>query len=204
MFPLHGSLPLERQQAVLRPRGPTAGRRVVLATSIAETSLTVPGIALVVDAGWSRTAELHHATGLERLVTVRVSTASADQRRGRAGRLGPGRCVRAWKEHQPLPDRPAPEILRTDLSGLVLECALWGAQDAAGLRWLDPPPPASWAAARELDRMLGLLDDDGRPGEAGRAAAGRGRPDRGGSGSCRPASACSSPGSAPAARGPAP
>ena len=174
VFPLHGSLPLERQQAVLRPRGPTEGRRVVLATSIAETSLTVPGIALVVDAGWSRTAELHHATGLERLVTVRVSTASADQRRGRAGRLGPGRCVRAWKEREPLPDRPAPEILRTDLSGLVLECALWGAQDAAGLRWLDPPPPASWAAARELDRMLGLLDDDGRPGEAGRAAAGLG------------------------------
>jgi ATP-dependent helicase HrpB len=170
-YPLHGSLPLERQQAVLRPRGPGAGRRVVLATSIAETSLTVPGITLVVDAGWARTAELHHATGLERLVTARVSSSSADQRRGRAGRLGPGRCVRAWKENEPLPDRPAPEILRADLSGLVLECALWGAREAGGLRWLDPPPPASWAAARELDRMLGLLDDDGRPTEPGRAAA---------------------------------
>ena len=174
VFPLHGSLPLERQQAVLRPRAPGAGRRVVLATSIAETSLTVPGIRLVVDAGWARTAELHHATGLERLVTSRVSTSSADQRRGRAGRLGPGRCVRAWKESEPLPDRPAPEILRADLSGLVLECALWGARDAGSLRWLDPPPPASWAAARELDRMLGLLDDDGRPTDAGRAAAGLG------------------------------
>jgi ATP-dependent helicase HrpB len=174
VFPLHGSLPLERQQAVLRPRDPGAGRRVVLATSIAETSLTVPGIRLVVDAGWARTAELHHATGLERLVTARVSTSSADQRRGRAGRLGPGRCVRAWKENEPLPDRPAPEILRTDLSGLVLECALWGAREAGSLRWLDPPPPASWTAASELDRMLGLLDDDGRPSDAGRAASGLG------------------------------
>ena len=171
VFPLHGSLPLERQQAVLRPRDPGAGQRVVLATSIAETSLTVPGIRLVVDAGWARTAELHHATGLERLVTARVSASSADQRRGRAGRLCPGRCVRAWKENEPLPDRPAPEILRTDLSGLVLECALWGAREAGSLRWLDPPPPASWAAARELDRMLGLLDDEGRPTDAGRAAA---------------------------------
>ncbi len=171
VVPLHGSLPLERQQEVLRPRGPGAARRVVLATSIAETSLTVAGIRLVVDAGWARTAELHHATGLERLVTVRASSSSADQRRGRAGRLGPGKCVRAWKQSEPLPDRPAPEILRADLSGLVLECALWGAREAGSLRWLDPPPPASWAAARELDRMLGLVDDDGRPTDAGRAAA---------------------------------
>ncbi len=171
VFPLHGSLPLERQQEVLRPRAAEAKQRVVLATSIAETSLTVPGIRLVVDAGWARTAELHHATGLERLVTSRVSASSADQRRGRAGRLGPGRCVRAWKESELLPDRPAPEILRADLSGLVLECALWGVRDAAGLNWLDPPPPASWAAARELDRMLGLLDDEGRPTDAGKAAA---------------------------------
>lgn len=168
---LHGSLPLERQREVLRPRDPGADRRVVLATSIAETSLTVPGIGLVVDSGWARTSELHHATGLERLVTSRVSASSADQRRGRAGRLAPGHCVRAWKASEPLPDRPAPEILRTDLSGLVLECALWGAREPGGLRWLDPPPQASWAAARELDRMLGLLDDDGRPTDAGRAAA---------------------------------
>lgn len=171
VLPIHGSLPLERQQAVLRPPGPGARRRVVLATSIAETSLTVPGIRLVVDAGWERTAELHHATGLKRLVTTRVSVSSADQRRGRAGRLSAGRCVRAWKESEPLPDRPAPEILRADLSALVLECALWGAREAGALRWLDPPPPASWAAARELDRMLGLLDDDGRPTDAGRSAA---------------------------------
>jgi ATP-dependent helicase HrpB len=174
VLPLHGSLPLERQQAVLRPRDARAVRRVVLATSIAETSLTVPGIRLVVDAGWARTAELHHATGLERLVTARVSASSADQRRGRAGRLCPGWCVRAWKENEPLPDRPAPEILRADLSGLVLECALWGAREAGSLRWLDAPPPASWAAARELDRMLGLLDDDGRPTDSGRAASGLG------------------------------
>jgi ATP-dependent helicase HrpB len=171
VFPLHGSLPLDRQQAVLRPRDPGPGQRVVLATSIAETSLTVPGIRLVVDAGWARTAELHHATGLERLVTARVSASSADQRRGRAGRLCPGRCVRAWKENEPLPGRPVPEILRTDLSGLVLECALWGAREAGNLRWLDPPPPASWVTARELDRMLGLIDDEGLPTESGRAAA---------------------------------
>jgi ATP-dependent helicase HrpB len=174
VLPLHGSLPLERQQEALRPPGPGARRRVVLATSIAETSLTVPGIRLVVDAGWARTAELHHATGLERLVTVRVSSSSADQRRGRSGRLGPGRCVRAWNEREPLPDHPAPEILRADLSGLVLECALWGAREPGALRWLDPPPPASWAAARELDRMLGLLDEEGRPTGTGRAASGLG------------------------------
>jgi len=171
VFPLHGSLPLERQQTVLRPRDPTGKQRVVLATSIAETSLTVPGIRLVADAGWARTAELHHATGLERLVTSRVSAASAEQRRGRAGRLGPGRCVRAWKESEPLPSRPAPEILRTDLSGLVLECALWGARNPGDLKWLDAPPAASWSAARELDRMLGLLDEEGWPTASGRSAA---------------------------------
>lgn len=171
VVPLHGSLSLERQQAVLRPRDPGAPPRAVLATSIAETSLTVAGVRTVVDAGWARTAELHHATGLERLVTARVSVSSADQRRGRAGRLGPGRCLRAWKETEPLPARPVPEILRADLSGLVLECALWGARDAGGLRWLDPPPPASWAAAVEVDRMLGLLDGGGRPTAAGRAAS---------------------------------
>ncbi len=171
VVPLHGSLPLERQQDVLRPRGADAPPRAVLATSIAETSLTVAGVRTVVDAGWARTSMLHHATGLERLVTTRVSASSADQRRGRAGRQGPGRCIRAWRESEPLPSRPVPEILHGDLSGLVLECALWGAPSADGLRWLDPPPPASWATGVELDRMLGLLDREGRPTDDGRSAA---------------------------------
>ena len=171
VVPLHGSLSLERQQAVLRPRSPGAPARAVLATSIAETSLTVAGVRTVVDAGWARTSELHHATGLERLVTTRVSASSADQRRGRAGRLGPGWCLRAWKESEPLPARPVPEILRADLSGLVVECALWGAREAGDLRWLDPPPPASWTTAAGIDRMLGLLDGEGRPTAAGRAAS---------------------------------
>ena len=175
VLPLHGSLTLEAQQEVVK--GGTGGRRIILATSIAETSLTVPGIRSVADAGWARVSRFHHSTGLDRLVTERVSAASAEQRRGRAGRLGPGLCVRFWSESERLPPHPEPEILRSDLSGLALECALWGAGEPGALRWIDAPPAPSWMQAREVLRMLGLVDDHGPTG-LGRRVAGLGLPPR--------------------------
>ena len=174
---LHGTMRLEEQQRVIGHstegaggRADPAPRRVILSTSLAETSLTVPGIRTVADAGWARLTRFHPATGLDRLVTERVSASSADQRRGRAGRLGPGLCVRFWAESERLPPRPDPEILRSDLSGLVLECALWGARKSADLQWLDPPPASSWNQAWEILRMLDLLEDGG-PTDLGRSVA---------------------------------
>ncbi len=174
IFPLHGTLRLEEQRRVIEPpRGPQAGeprRRVILATSIAETSLTVPGITTVADAGWARLSRLHPPTGLDRLVTERVSASSAEQRRGRAGRLGPGLCVRYWPESERLLERPDPEILRTELSGLVLECAIWGARAPGDLSWMDSPAVPVWTQAWETLRMLGLVDASG-PTDLGRAVA---------------------------------
>jgi ATP-dependent helicase HrpB len=167
---LHGTMRLEDQRRVILPRASGAGRRVILATSIAETSLTVPGISTVVDSGWARLTRFHPATGLDRLVTERVSASSAEQRRGRAGRLGPGRCVRFWPESERLLERTDPEILRSDLSGLVLECALWGAAESGALAWMDPPSAASWSQAREILSMLGLIDAGG-PTPLGKHAA---------------------------------
>ncbi len=167
---LHGSLPFARQRAVLAPR--RGRRRVVLATSIAETSLTVPGVRVVVDTGLARRARTDPGTGLSRLVTVPVSRAEADQRRGRAGRLGPGVCYRMWTkgEEGGLPAFAPPEILEADLAPLALELALWGAAPEA-LRWLDPPPAAAFEAARGLLADLGALDDAGRITAHGRALA---------------------------------
>jgi ATP-dependent helicase HrpB len=157
VLPLHGTLGLEEQKRVIQPPKPGAARRVILATSIAETSLTVPGISTVADSGWARLSRFHPSTGLDRLVTEKVSASSAEQRRGRAGRLGPGLCVRFWAQSERLLDRPDPEILRSDLSGLVLECALWGARSPAELRWIDPPSPAGWSQAWDILVMLGLV-----------------------------------------------
>lgn len=154
---LHGTLRLEEQQRVIRPPKPGAARRVILATSIAETSLTVPGISTVADSGWARLSRFHPATGLDRLVTEKLSASSAEQRRGRAGRLGPGLCVRFWGQAERLVDRPDPEILRSDLTGLVLECALWGAKTPEELQWIDAPPRAGWSQAWETLSMLGLV-----------------------------------------------
>jgi ATP-dependent helicase HrpB len=174
---LHGSMSLEEQQEVVRPRGGSAGkggsRRVILATSIAETSLTVPGVRVVADAGFARLARFHPATGLDRLVTERVARSSADQRRGRAGRLGPGTCARFWPESERLVERPDAEVLRADLCGLVLECALWGARMPGELRWVDVPPAPAWSRAEETLRMLGLLGGQG-PTARGRRVAGLG------------------------------
>ncbi|WP_310392437.1 ATP-dependent helicase HrpB [Hymenobacter sp.] len=155
---LHGELPLETQDAALRPA--RAGRRkVILATSIAETSLTIEGVRVVVDGGFARVPRFVPRTGFTTLETVPVARAAADQRRGRAGRLAPGTCYRLWTEaeHHLLPAHRPPEITAADLSGLVLELALWGAAPNS-LRWLDAPPAAAFAQARELLLRLGALD----------------------------------------------
>ena len=160
VLPLHGELsPAEQDRALnIGPR-----RRVVLATSIAETSLTVPGVRIVVDGGFRRAPRLDGATGLSRLVTLRISRAAAEQRAGRAGRTEPGVAVRLWSEAvqrgMPLQDRP--EMLEAELSGLVLDCAAWGAEPRS-LAFLDPPPEGQLAAARALLRSLDALDSAGR------------------------------------------
>ncbi len=155
---LHGELPLETQDAALRPA--RAGRRkVILATSIAETSLTIEGVRVVVDGGFARVPRFVARTGFTTLETVPVARAAADQRRGRAGRLAPGTCYRLWTEaeHHQLPAHRAPEIQAADLSALALELALWGTANPAQLRWLDAPPAAAYAQAQELLLRLGAL-----------------------------------------------
>ena len=165
---LHGDLPPAEQDRALRP---AEGRRVVLATSIAETSLTVPGVRIVVDGGWRRAPRLDPATGLTRLATLRISRAAADQRAGRAGREGPGVAIRLWSEalHRGLPAFDRPEIFEAELSGLLLDCAGWGAAPA-DLPFPDQPPPGPLAAAAALLADLGALDG-GRITEAGRRMA---------------------------------
>jgi ATP-dependent helicase HrpB len=167
---LHGSMPLAEQRRVLAPRA-DAGRRIVLATSLAETSLTVPRIGAVLDSGLARLSRFHPRSGLNRLVTEREAADRAEQRRGRAGRLGPGLCVRAWPASEQLPQRTEAEILRAELSGLVLESFLWGARGRSALPWLDEPPAAAWDAGLELLGELGALDPDGGIGEFGRRMA---------------------------------
>ena len=159
---LHGELPLETQDAALRP-AKTGRRKVILATSIAETSLTIEGVRVVIDGGFARVPRFVPRTGFTTLETVPVARAAADQRRGRAGRLGPGTCYRLWTEaeHHNLPAHRPPEIQTADLSGLVLELALWGAADPASLRWLDVPPVAAVGQARELLLRLGAVEVSG-------------------------------------------
>jgi ATP-dependent helicase HrpB len=152
---------------------PAGRRKVVLATSIAETSLTIEGVRVVIDAGLSRRPRFSPRTGMTRLETTRVSRAAAEQRRGRAGRVAPGTCYRLWAEHeqhQLLPHTP-PEILNADLAPLALDLALSGVNDADALRWLDPPPAAALSQARELLHELEALDDSGRVTQHGRALA---------------------------------
>ena len=171
VLPLHGDLSLAQQDLALRP-DVGGGRRVVLATSIAETSLTVPGVRVVIDGGWRRAPRLDAASGLSRLATVRISAAAAEQRAGRAGREAPGVAVRLWSEalHRGLPAADRPEMLEADLLGLALDCAAWGTEPAA-LALSDQPPAGAVAAAAELLRALGLLDAQRRITDAGRAAA---------------------------------
>jgi len=169
VLPLHGELPPAEQDRALRP---AEGRRVVLATSIAETSLTVPGVRIVVDGGWRRAPQLDPATGLTRLATLRISRAAAEQRAGRAGREGPGVAVRLWTTalHRGLPVFDRPEILQAELSGLALDCAAWGAAPA-DLPFPDSPPAGPLAAAQALLVDLGALDEAGRITPQGRLMA---------------------------------
>jgi ATP-dependent helicase HrpB len=169
--PLHGGLPFARQRAALEPLADR--RKLVLATAIAETSLTIPDVRVVVDAGRSRRARYDPGSGMTRLVTERVTRAEAEQRRGRAGRVAPGRCYRLWArgEEGALAAFPPPEIASADLAGLALELALWGAGDAAGMAFLTPPPEAALAEARALLADLGALDDQRRITGHGRALA---------------------------------
>ncbi len=162
VIPLHGNLsPAEQDRAILPGRD--GMRKIVLSTSIAETSLTIEGVRVVVDAGLSRVPRYSPRTGMTRLATIRVSRSSAEQRRGRAGRLGPGVCYRLWsrQEDAALTERSAPEILEADLAPLALELAAAGVSDPGDLRWLDPPPPAAFAEARTLLVQLGALDEAG-------------------------------------------
>lgn len=169
---LYGSLSQDDQDLALRPDA-RGRRKIVLATSIAETSLTIEGIRVVVDSGWSRRPRFSPATGMTRLETTRVSLASADQRRGRAGRLGPGICYRCWPEHEThsLLAASPPEIATADLAPLALSLAAAGVDDPTELAWIDPPAPAAFAQARELLRELDALGADGRLTAQGRALA---------------------------------
>ncbi len=170
---LHGSLPLEDQRRVVRggessARG--ARRRIILSTSVAQSSLTVPGVRAVVDAGLARLSRYDPGVGMDGLFTERVSGADADQRAGRAGREDAGTCVRLWSADEPLQSGPVPEILRADLASLLLECLVWGS-DPSALPFLDAPPPGALFRARSLLGDLRLLDAEGRPNAEGRRCA---------------------------------
>ncbi|MEO6193911.1 MAG: ATP-dependent helicase HrpB [Thermoanaerobaculia bacterium] len=160
VLPLYGDLPAERQDAVLRP---SSQRKVVLATNVAETSITVDGVTAVVDSGAVRRLRFDPATGLDRLELGRISRASADQRAGRAGRQAPGICLRLWPawEQATLPERETPEIARVDLAGPALQLLAWGEPDLAAFDWFEPPDPAALATATLLLRQLGAIDDHG-------------------------------------------
>ena len=163
IYKLYGTLPQEEQDVALLPA--TAGKRkVVLATSIAETSITVQGVGVVIDSGLMRVSRFSPGTGMTHLETVKVSRAAADQRRGRAGRLASGVCYRLWTPQEELSHREenTPEILEADLTALALELALWGIKDPEELLWLDPPPKGAIAQARELLQQLGALSRAGR------------------------------------------
>lgn len=170
--PIHGSLPFAAQRAALRPSD-SGSRRVVLATAIAETSLTIEGVRIVVDGGLSRRALFDSGAGMTRLVTRRVSRASADQRRGRAGRTEPGVCYRLWTkgEEGGFASADPPEIAEADLAPLALDLAVWGIRDPSDLRWLDKPPETAFAQALDLLCALEAIDDDGRPTPHGKALA---------------------------------
>jgi len=168
--PLYGAMGFAEQDAALHP-APEGSRKIVLATTIAETSLTIEGIGTVIDTGFKRSPRFDPASGMTSLETVRVSLASADQRRGRAGRLGPGVCYRLWPEAETraLAAHDQPEILVSDLTPLVLELAAWGVHAPSSLSWLDPPPVAAFAQAQDLLKRLEALDGDGRITAMGKA-----------------------------------
>uniref|UniRef100_UPI003D0B8DE2 ATP-dependent helicase HrpB n=1 Tax=Roseibium sp. TaxID=1936156 RepID=UPI003D0B8DE2 len=170
--PLYGGLDARAQDEAIRP-APKGSRKVVLSSAIAQTSLTIEGVRVVIDSGLARVPKFEPQTGLTRLETVRVSRASADQRRGRAGRTEPGVCYRLWDEAQTsaLPQAESPEILEADLTGLVLDLAAWGTFDPADLAFADPPPQAAWNEAKTLLQDLHAIDAEGRLANQGKALA---------------------------------
>ena len=170
IHPLYGALEPKDQFAAIAP--PNEGRRkIVLATSIAETSLTIEGVTTVIDSGLARVSRYDPAAGVSRLETVRASLASVTQRAGRAGRTAPGRAIRLWHEGQTasLAEFERPEILESDLSGPVLDLADWGVTDPLALKWIDPPPAAIWDASKVVLQQLGALDEAGAITPKGRA-----------------------------------
>ncbi len=170
LHPLYGDLPFEEQERAILP---SEKRRIVLATNIAETSLTIEGVSVVIDSGLTRRLQYDPSTGMNRLITLNTSRASAEQRKGRAGRLGPGVCYRLYSRHlfqSMIPFTP-PEILVSDLSSLLLELAAWGVKEPSMLSWLDDPPAASLASARHLLRDLGFIDETDSVTSEGREAA---------------------------------
>jgi ATP-dependent helicase HrpB len=179
LAPLYGAMDARAQDRAVAPAAP-GRRKIVLATAIAETSLTIEGVRVVIDGGLMRVPRYQPDIGLTRLDTVRVSRANADQRRGRAGRVEPGVCYRLWEEaaNGGLAPFAAPEMLAADLSGLALDLACWGVADPAQLRFLDPPPRAAFAEARALLTSLGALDATGRVTDEGKAIAGLALPPR--------------------------
>ena len=170
LLPLHGDLPLEAQTAALNP-DPQGRRRIILATNVAESSVTLPGVRVVVDLGRAREPRYDPNSGFSRLQTVNISQASADQRAGRAGRVAEGWCYRLWPASQRLEPARTAEIAQVELAGLALELAAWGGSD---LRFPDPPPAGALAAARELLQALAALDGEGRISALGRRLLGLG------------------------------
>jgi ATP-dependent helicase HrpB len=170
LHPLYGDLPFEEQERAILP---SRRRKIVLATNIAETSLTIEGVKTVIDSGLTRRLQYDPATGMNRLLTVAVSKAAAEQRKGRAGRLGPGLCYRLYSRHafQTLIPFAPPEMLVSDLSSLVLELGVWGVKDPAELSWIDPPPAAAWESGKRLLFDLGALDAKGAVTPVGRSMA---------------------------------
>lgn len=172
VHPLYGDLPQAAQDVAIRPAA-SGHRKIVLSTSIAETSLTIEGVRVVIDSGLMRVPVFEPRSGMTRLDTVRVSQAAADQRRGRAGRTEPGVCYRLWREAEQAVLQPftTPEILVADLAPLALDLACWGTGEAEALSWLDPPPAPALAQARDLLQRLDALDSQGRITKAGREMA---------------------------------
>jgi len=172
VLPLYGNMPQKQQDKTILPSRADR-RRIILSTPIAETSLTIEGIVNVVDAGLAKRPHFDPASGLSRLATERISRASARQRAGRAGRLGPGYCLRLWtrnQQHSLVPFQ-APEIMSADLTSLALELALWGVDTPLALRWLDPPPTGAFKQARQLLTRIGALTPDGLVSGIGRQLA---------------------------------
>lgn len=167
---LHSSISLEEQKLIISPASPDGKRRVILSSAIAETSLTVPGVNVVIDSGLSRVNRMDINTGMEKLTTEKESEFSAEQRKGRAGRLCEGTCIRLWEKHDVRVKDFPPEILRADLVPLVLECSERGIYSVEGIDWLDSPSVAAWTECVRLLQQLGMIKKDGRITEKGKAA----------------------------------